>query len=138
QACRGLIQTLDQGGLGGGPSDLLMSVNLSARQLNTPGLLPMVESVLGEHGLDPWRLCFEITESVLMDEVDLAISVLSDLRALGVSLAIDDFGTGYSSLGYLRSFHVDIVKLDRDFVAGIGSDSDVDATAVTIITLRQA
>src|SRR5205807_1959326 len=138
QACRDLIQILDQGGLGGGPSDLVMSVNLSARQLNTPGLLPMVESVLGEHGLDPWRLCFEITESVLMDEVDLAISVLSDLRALGVRLAIDDFGTGYSSLGYLRRFPVDIVKLDRAFVAGLGSDSAADAIAAAVINLGHA
>jgi diguanylate cyclase (GGDEF)-like protein/PAS domain S-box-containing protein len=138
QACRDLTGILDEGGLGGSASELVMSVNLSARQLSTPGLVPMVESVLAENGLDPWRLCFEITESVLMDDVDLAISVLSDLRALGVRLAIDDFGTGYSSLGYLRRFPVDIVKLDRAFVAGLGGDTAADAIAAAVINLGHA
>jgi hypothetical protein len=98
----------------------------------------MVESVLAEFDLAPWRLCFEITESILMDDVDLAIAVLSDLRALGVRLAIDDFGTGYSSLGYLRRFPVDIVKLDRAFVAGLGSDTADDAIAAAVINLGHA
>jgi len=137
QACRDLTRTLDQGGLGG-LSQLVVSVNLSARQLSMPGLLPMVESVLAEFGLPAWRLCFEITESVLMEDVDLAIAVLSDLRALGVRLAIDDFGTGYSSLGYLRRFPVDIVKLDRAFVAGLGGDSAADAIAAAVINLGHA
>jgi diguanylate cyclase (GGDEF)-like protein/PAS domain S-box-containing protein len=138
QACRDLTEILDQGAVGGGPSDLVMSVNLSARQLNAAGLVPMVERVLGEYGLPPWRLCFEITESVLMDEVDLAIPVLSNLRELGVRLAIDDFGTGYSSLGYLRRFPVDIVKLDRAFVAGLGTDSAADAITAAVINLGHA
>jgi hypothetical protein len=129
---------LDHGGFGAPLSPLVVSVNLSARQLNMPGLLPMVESVLAEYGLPAWRLCFEITESVLREDVDLAISVLSDLRALGVRLAIDDFGTGYSSLGYLRRFPVDIVKLDRAFVAGLGSDSAADAIAAAVINLGHA
>jgi diguanylate cyclase (GGDEF)-like protein/PAS domain S-box-containing protein len=137
RACRDLTQILDQGGPGGG-SDLVMSVNLSARQLSEPALVAMVEGVLAEFGLAPWRLCFEITESVLMDDVDLAIAVLSDLRALGVRLAIDDFGTGYSSLGYLQRFPVDIVKLDRAFVGGLGGDSAADAIAAAVINLGHA
>ena len=136
QACRDLTEVLDRGAVGG--SELVMSVNLSARQLNPPGLLPMVEQVLSDFGLEPWRLCFEITESILMDDVDLAIAVLSRLRELGVRLAIDDFGTGYSSLGYLRRFPVDIVKLDRAFVAGLGSDSAADAIAAAVINLGHA
>jgi EAL domain-containing protein (putative c-di-GMP-specific phosphodiesterase class I) len=135
QACRDLTEILDRGAVG---SDLVMSVNLSARQLSTPGLLPMVDCVLADFGLAPWRLCFEITESVLMDDVDLAIPVLSKLRDLGVRLAIDDFGTGYSSLGYLRRFPVDIVKLDRAFVAGLGSDSAADAITAAVINLGHA
>jgi hypothetical protein len=115
-----------------------MSVNLSARQLSSPGLVPMVASTLEEFGLAPERLCFEITESVLMDDVDSAIAVLSELRGLGVRLAIDDFGTGYSSLGYLRRFPVDIVKLDRAFVAGLGNDSAADAIAAAVINLGHA
>jgi EAL domain-containing protein (putative c-di-GMP-specific phosphodiesterase class I) len=138
QACRDLTEILDRGALGGGSSELMMSVNLSARQLSMPGLVPMVQSILADSGLAPRRLCFEITESVLMDDVDLAIPVLSDLRALGVRLAIDDFGTGYSSLGYLRRFPVDIVKLDRAFVAGLGSDSAADAITAAVINLGHA
>jgi diguanylate cyclase (GGDEF)-like protein/PAS domain S-box-containing protein len=134
QACRDLTEILD----GVGQPDLIVSVNLSARQLTTPGLLGMVESVLKEFGLAPWRLCFEITESVLMDDVDTAIALLSDLRALGVRLAIDDFGTGYSSLGYLRRFPVDIVKLDRAFVAGLGTDTAADAITAAVINLGHA
>jgi diguanylate cyclase (GGDEF)-like protein len=138
RACRDLTRILDQGRVGDGAPELVMSVNLSARQLSEPGLVGMVQSVLAECGLAPGRLCFEITESVLMDDVDLAIAVLSDLRALGVRLAIDDFGTGYSSLGYLRRFPVDIVKLDRAFVAGLGGDSAADAIAAAVINLGHA
>jgi diguanylate cyclase (GGDEF)-like protein/PAS domain S-box-containing protein len=138
QACRDLTRILDRGGLGGASPSLVVSVNLSARQLNMPGLLPMVERVLAESELPAWRLCFEITESVLMEDVDVAIAVLSDLRALGVRLAIDDFGTGYSSLGYLRRFPVDVVKLDRAFVAGLGRDSGADAIAAAVINLGHA
>jgi diguanylate cyclase (GGDEF)-like protein/PAS domain S-box-containing protein len=138
QACRDLTEIIDRGGLGGGPSELVMSVNLSARQLSTPGLVAMVQSIFADCGLAPERLCFEITESVLMDDVDSAIPVLSELRALGVRLAIDDFGTGYSSLGYLRRFPVDIVKLDRAFVAGLGSDSAADAVTAAVINLGHA
>jgi diguanylate cyclase (GGDEF)-like protein/PAS domain S-box-containing protein len=138
QACRDLAQTIDPAGLGNNQPDLVVSVNLSARQLSAPGLVPMVESVLTEYGLAPWRLCCEITESVLMDDVDMAIAVLSDLRALGVRLAIDDFGTGYSSLGYLKRFPVDIVKLDRAFVAGLGTDSAADAITAAVINLGHA
>ncbi len=137
QACRDLTEILDRGGVAGA-AELVMSVNLSARQLTTPGLLPMVERILSDFGLAPGRLCFEITESVLMDDVDLAVPVLSRLRDLGVRLAIDDFGTGYSSLGYLRRFPVDIVKLDRAFVAGLGSDSAADAIVAAVINLSHA
>jgi diguanylate cyclase (GGDEF)-like protein/PAS domain S-box-containing protein len=138
QACKDLTEIIDRGSLGGGRSELVMSVNLSARQLSSPGLVPMVQSTLEEFDLEPERLCFEITESVLMEDVDAAIAVLSDLRALGVRLAIDDFGTGYSSLGYLRRFPVDIVKLDRAFVAGLGSDSASDAITAAVINLGHA
>jgi diguanylate cyclase (GGDEF)-like protein/PAS domain S-box-containing protein len=138
QACKDLTEIIDRGSLGGGPSELVMSVNLSARQLSSPALVPMVQSTVEEFGLDPGRLCFEITESVLMEDVDAAIAVLSELRALGVRLAIDDFGTGYSSLGYLRRFPVDIVKLDRAFVGGLGSDSAADAITAAVINLGHA
>src|SRR6185295_16270058 len=74
QACKDLTGILDQGSLGGGPSELVMSVNLSARQLSSPGLVPMVQATLEEFGLASGLICSEITESVLMDDVDSAIA----------------------------------------------------------------
>ncbi len=133
QACRDLVD-LDRTST----VALSMSINLSARQLGSPDLVGLVSDILAETGLDPGRLCFEITESILMDDVEFAIEALGGLRSLGVRLAIDDFGTGYSSLGYLRRFPVDVVKLDRAFVAGLGSDSAADAIVAAVINLAHA
>jgi EAL domain-containing protein (putative c-di-GMP-specific phosphodiesterase class I) len=99
-----------------------MAVNLSAHHLRNPGLAGRVGTVLAEVGLDPSVLCVELTESVLMEDLDRHTQTLLDLRRMGVRLAIDDFGTGYSSLTYLRRFPVDVVKIDRSFVAGLGTD----------------
>jgi EAL domain-containing protein (putative c-di-GMP-specific phosphodiesterase class I) len=102
-----------------------MSVNLSARQLQEPALVDDVERVLADTGLEPARLTLEITETVLMRDVPLTIDSLARLRRLGVRVAIDDFGTGYSSLSYLQQFPVDLLKIDRSFVAaldGTGAD----------------
>jgi diguanylate cyclase (GGDEF)-like protein/PAS domain S-box-containing protein len=120
------------------PGGLRLSVNLSARQLGVPELIDTVRDVLDETGLDPSRLCLEITESVLMDDVQSSIDALLDLKALGVRLAIDDFGTGYSSLSYLRRFPVDVVKLDRSFVAGLGVDSAATAIVAAVVNLAHA
>ena len=120
------------------PGGLRLSVNLSARQLGVPELVDNVRDVLAETGLDPSRLCLEITESVLMDDVESSIEALLDLKALGVRLAIDDFGTGYSSLSYLRRFPVDVVKLDRSFVAGMGVDAAATAIVAAVVNLSHA
>jgi EAL domain-containing protein (putative c-di-GMP-specific phosphodiesterase class I)/anti-sigma regulatory factor (Ser/Thr protein kinase) len=131
EACRELARRDPRGGL-------RLSVNLSARQLGVPELIDTVRDVLDETGLDPSRLCLEITESVLMDDVQSSIDALLDLKALGVRLAIDDFGTGYSSLSYLRRFPVDVVKLDRSFVAGLGVDSAATAIVAAVVNLAHA
>jgi diguanylate cyclase (GGDEF)-like protein/PAS domain S-box-containing protein len=99
---------------------MTVSVNLSARELDEPGLVDSVRTVLAETGLDPACLVLEITESLLLVDLPATVSILSDLRALGLRLAIDDFGTGYSSLAYLENLPVDILKIDKSFVDRIG------------------
>jgi diguanylate cyclase (GGDEF)-like protein len=97
-------------------------VNVSARQLADPGFCEMVHRVLGESGLPPTSLGIEITETVLMASTKGVEDQFQQLRASGVSIALDDFGTGFSSLGYLTRFPVDRIKVDRSFVAGIGTE----------------
>lgn len=106
------------------PAPLTMSVNLSGRQLQHPGLVAEVASRLRAHGLDPRTLVLEVTETVLMEDADIAIERLAELRSLGVRVAVDDFGTGYSSLGYLRRFPVDILKVAKPFVDGVAQGPD--------------
>ncbi len=103
---------------------LQMSVNLSARQFAQPDLVDQIESILAETGLDPTTLELEITESVVMDQSEVAIRTLGRLRDMGVRLVLDDFGTGYSSLSYLKHLPLDTIKIDRTFVAGLESDVD--------------
>ena len=100
---------------------MMVSVNVSGHQLRGPGILADVAAAVDAAGLDPRALILELTESVLMEETVGIAETLQELRARGVCLALDDFGTGYSSLGHLRQFTVDILKLDRSFVSGIGS-----------------
>jgi len=114
---------------------LAMSVNLSTRQLQQPGLPDLVGRALGAAGLDPAHLILEITESRLMLDADATTARLRQLKALGVRVAIDDFGTGYSSLAYLRQFPADIVKIDKSFVAAAVPRSDGAALARAIIHL---
>jgi EAL domain-containing protein (putative c-di-GMP-specific phosphodiesterase class I) len=102
-------------------SDARMSINLSLKQLQHSDIVADVSAALAESGLDPRRLVLEITESVLMDDTDLAVQRLQALKGLGVALALDDFGTGYSSLSYLSRFPVDILKMDRSFLSGHGT-----------------
>jgi len=117
---------------------LLMRVNLSARQIAQPDIVQLVMDAM-EHGdIEASELCLEITETALMDDPDAAMQVLTDLRALGVSLAIDDFGTGYSSLAYLKRFPVDVLKIDRSFVDGVGEDPEDTAIVTAIISLSRA
>jgi EAL domain-containing protein (putative c-di-GMP-specific phosphodiesterase class I) len=109
-----------------------MSINLSAIQLRAPGFAASVERAISESGVDPDQLQFEITESVLMADVDYFMRALRSLKDLGVGLSIDDFGTGYSSLAYLRHFPIDEIKIDRSFVDGLGRD-EFDSTLVAAV-----
>jgi EAL domain-containing protein (putative c-di-GMP-specific phosphodiesterase class I) len=106
-----------------GPADRqpMVSVNVSARQFTTDGLVVTVAGVLDRSGLDPARLTLELTESVLLRDVEDTIARLHELEALGVKLAVDDFGTGFSSLAYLQRFPVDALKIDKSFVDHIAT-----------------
>jgi EAL domain-containing protein (putative c-di-GMP-specific phosphodiesterase class I) len=118
------------------PGDpLTIAVNLSSRQLTHPSLVDDVRGVLAVTGLDPATVVLEITESALMDDVSATEASLRALKGLGVRLAVDDFGTGYSSLSYLRRFPVDILKVDRVFVAGVGQNPEDSAIVTAVITL---
>ena len=115
-----------------------MSVNLSAKQFQQPHLLEEISEVLAATELEPCGLVLEITESVLMEDAQANIATLEGLKALGVGLAIDDFGTGYSSLDYLKRFPVDVIKIDRSFVNGLGPSPKDAAIIQTVIDLAEA
>ena len=115
-----------------------MAVNLSGRQLSEPGAVDIVGSALERHGLPASALCLEITESMLMVDSAGASETLHALHRLGVTLAVDDFGTGYSSLLYLRRFPVGILKLDRAFVSGLGTNDADEAIVGSMIDLARS
>jgi EAL domain-containing protein (putative c-di-GMP-specific phosphodiesterase class I) len=117
---------------------LRLSVNLSARQLADPELVRSLETILRETGFDPARLSLEITESLLVEDVETATSTLHALKALGVQLELDDFGTGHSSLSYLKRFPLDALKLDRAFVSGLGESPEEHAIASAVIAMARA
>jgi diguanylate cyclase (GGDEF)-like protein len=116
-------------------TELLVTVNLSAKQLADPQIVHEVSAALADAALEPRRLVLEITETVLMQDRDAAASTLWQLKALGVRIAIDDFGTGYSSLAYLRRFPIDMLKVAREFVDGLGRDANDDAITRAIVDL---
>jgi EAL domain-containing protein (putative c-di-GMP-specific phosphodiesterase class I) len=114
---------------------LSVGVNLSGRQLQDASVVAEVSDALEASGLPPSSLILEITETVLLQDAEAAVTTLSQLKKLGVQLAIDDFGTGYSSLGYLDRFPVDIVKIAKPFIDGVAHGPDESAVAAAMITL---
>ena len=112
-----------------------VSVNLSARQLQSDTLLSDVANTLARSGLPPASLDLEITESMLMQNAEQAIQILGGLKKTGVTISLDDFGTGYSSLAYLKRFPLDAVKVDRSFVRDIVADSDDASITRAVITM---
>lgn len=112
-----------------------VSVNVSAIQLRHPDFVDQVRSALKRHNMPPEQLTLEVTETVLVNEVEAASGVLSDLRTLGIRIAIDDFGTGYCSLSYLQKFPVDIVKIDKQFIDELGTGHKHSSLARMILQL---
>jgi EAL domain-containing protein (putative c-di-GMP-specific phosphodiesterase class I) len=116
-------------------SHLTMSVNLSGGQLGQPDLIALVASALLDADLSPENLQLEMTESVLMDDAATTITIMQSLKGLNVRLGVDDFGTGFSSLAYLKRFPVDVLKIDRSFVDGLGKDLEDSAIVAAVISL---
>ncbi|MDQ2696418.1 MAG: EAL domain-containing protein [Pseudomonadota bacterium] len=118
-----------------GLKPLHVAVNLSARQFHEKNLVARIERILADAGLPAHGLELEITEGLLMRNVEAAVETLRALKAMGVLLAIDDFGIGYSSLSYLRQFPLDRLKIDRSFVRDIGTSRDDEVIAQAVISL---
>ncbi|AXP05006.1 MULTISPECIES: EAL domain-containing protein [Pseudomonas] len=129
QACRWQAQ---------GMRPLYLSVNISAIDFRQRGFVDGIARTLKETGLDPTQLELEITESVLMQNVDTTVAILKAIKQLGIRLAIDDFGTGYSSLSYLQKFPVDVLKIDQSFVGDLSIDSNDAKLVSTIISLGKS
>jgi diguanylate cyclase (GGDEF)-like protein/PAS domain S-box-containing protein len=135
EACRQMrewqkIYRIDKG--------VTISVNLSSRQFSQSDLIDQISAALRESGLRPANLKLEITESMVMENFDTAIDMLTQLRGLGVGLSIDDFGTGYSSLSYLHRFPIDTLKIDRSFVTQMTDNTENAEIVRTIVTLARS
>jgi predicted signal transduction protein with EAL and GGDEF domain len=117
--------------------ELCMAVNLSARQLQQPAFVGETMQLIAESGVRPSTLILEITEPVLMDDTESHIVKLGQLKSLGLRLAMDDFGTGYSSLSFLSQLPIDILKIAKPFVEGLGRSAKDEAFATAIVRLGQ-
>jgi diguanylate cyclase (GGDEF)-like protein len=132
EACRQGAEWLSRG------LELDVAVNLSARQVCHPDVVATITEALERSGLPPKRLLVEITESTMMEDVEVALATLSKIAAMGVRIAVDDFGTGYSSLEYLRRYPFHALKIDRSFVAGMGLNRSDDAIVASVLSLARA
>lgn len=115
-----------------------IAINLSAIQLKENKIIHVVQTLLQEININPSCLEFEITESILIPDTPIPISILNQLKQLGITLSIDDFGTGYASLNYLKRFNVDKIKIDRSFIIGIGQDFYSEAIIIAMISIAHS
>ena len=133
QACRQVMKWSAELGV-----EVMVSVNVSIRQIVKDEFLPIVNRVLRETGLPPHLLRLEVTETVLIQNTEETIKLLVNLRNLGIKIGIDDFGTGYSSLAYLHKMPVDVLKIDRSFVNYVADSEKHMAIVRTIVTLAKS
>jgi EAL domain-containing protein (putative c-di-GMP-specific phosphodiesterase class I) len=131
EACRQLAAWRAEG------RDLWVSINVSARQLADPGLVAVVEAALESSGAPSSSICLEVTETTVLARPDVAAEVLAAVRALGVRVALDDFGLGYSSLTHLKTLPVDVLKVDRSFIAGLLECRKDRAVVEAMLTLAR-
>jgi EAL domain-containing protein (putative c-di-GMP-specific phosphodiesterase class I) len=115
----------------------MMSVNLSGKHFTQNDLVAQISDVLAETQINPAHLKLELTESAVMDNAERVITMLRELKKLGVQLSIDDFGTGYSSLSYLHRFPIDTLKIDRSFVSEMETGSENGEIVRTIVSLAK-
>jgi diguanylate cyclase (GGDEF)-like protein len=121
-----------------GLDEIKIAVNVSARQLQSADLVQRILALTQQYGVSPSSLELELTESVVMAKPELAARIFSALRETGLTIAIDDFGTGYSSLAYLRRLPIDVLKIDRSFVATVDSDAADGEIVKAILTLARS
>jgi diguanylate cyclase (GGDEF)-like protein/PAS domain S-box-containing protein len=121
-----------------GFSPVTVAVNVSAIQFRQESFGEVIRKVLRETGLPPQNLALELTESLLFTNADLMLSVIQELKAIGVTLAIDDFGTGYSSFSYLRQFQISKLKIDRSFIRNVAANPDDAAITAAIISMAKS
>ncbi|HLM00804.1 MAG TPA: EAL domain-containing protein [Pyrinomonadaceae bacterium] len=135
ESCRQMVewQNLDEAN-----KSLILSVNLSGKHFSQGSIVEEVQKIIVETGIEPSRLKLEITESAVMENAEMVIAMLKQLKELGVQLSIDDFGTGYSSLSYLHRFPIDTLKVDRSFVSTMEDGSENGEIVRTIIALAKA
>jgi EAL domain-containing protein (putative c-di-GMP-specific phosphodiesterase class I) len=134
EACRQQVAWQDEPATRG----LSIAVNVSARQFRSREFVAQIRSALETTGADPQRLKLELTESLLLDQVDSAIARMHELRALGLSFSLDDFGTGFSSLSYLKRLPLEQLKIDRSFVVDLLTDSSAASIARAVIHLAHS
>ncbi len=134
EACRQLRRWQAFPGLG----EFAMAVNVSGRQASDHGLTDKALAAVAAAGIDPRRLCLEMTERMLIDADESVVADLKRLTAQGVQIALDDFGTGYASLSYLQRFPVSTLKIDRSFVTGVGITSTDTAIVASVVALARA
>jgi len=119
-------------------ADLFVNINISARQFFDKRIVDIIKSALKTYKVAPHTVNFELTESILMEDVDKAIGILTSLRDMGTGIAVDDFGTGHSSMSYLKQFPVDTIKIDKSFVRGLPTDSVDTAIIEAIFALAKS
>ncbi len=124
--------------LGHGINNFTMAVNLSPRHFATTGLATMIAGVIEQAEIDPGKLHLDTSDRVLMDMNESTLANFERLKRIGIKFALDDFGTGYSSLGYLRSFPIDMLKINRSFVQDLPNSADNQAIVATIISLANS
>jgi predicted signal transduction protein with EAL and GGDEF domain len=134
EACRQVKRWHD---LFPGKPRLVLTVNLSGRQLEQPDMVDTIVAVLDRTGFDPRYLKLEITETIALQSINSTLASLQELRELGIHLALDDFGTGYSALNYLKHYPIDTLKIDRSFVAGVGTNPEDTAIVYAVLAFAR-
>lgn len=118
--------------------DLVLAINLSARQLKNKDLRNHLQGAIARYNLDPKLIELEVTESSVIENIEKSIVILKDLKSLGVTIAMDDFGTGFSSLSYLKLLPIDVLKIDRTFISGLPDDGDDVVIVKAIFSMAEA
>ena len=117
--------------------ELKIAINISGSECSNPHILHLIQDLIKEKNINPKQIELEVTESILIEHPESSIKILTTLSNLGISIAIDDFGTGYSSLSYLTDLPIDILKIDRSFVEGIGVNPQQEIVIQVIIDLAK-